>query len=81
MAHKYLGLTYESLDRRQEAMVAYKRAVNLKSDYAEAHYNLGLLYLTLGNRNQAQEEYDSLISLKSDLAAALASKMRQSNPS
>jgi Flp pilus assembly protein TadD len=80
VAHNYLGLTYESLERKAEALAAYKQAIVLKADYAEAHYNLALLYLSLGDRNKVQEEYNILKSFNSQLADALLRKMTASNP-
>ena len=39
-----MGLAYQSLGKHQEELEAYKKAVDLKSDYADAHFNLGVTY-------------------------------------
>jgi Flp pilus assembly protein TadD len=80
VALNYLGMLFESLDRTQDAVVAYKRAIAAKPDYAEAHYNLALLFLLLRDRNQAQREYDLLRSLNSDLADTLLNKLGRIDP-
>ena len=75
-----MALTYETLERKTDALAAYRRAVEIKSDYAEAHYNLGVLHLALGDRNQAVHEYNVLKTLNSDLAISLFKKLTQSSP-
>ncbi len=69
-------MTYESLQRKQEALAAYKQAIDFKSDYAEAHYNLALLYLALGDPSQAQHHYEILKAINPDLADDLLTKLR-----
>jgi tetratricopeptide (TPR) repeat protein len=80
VAHNWLGQTYELLEQKQEALTAYKRAIELKTDFAEAHYNLGVLSLALGDRNQAEQEYNTLQSLNSDLATVLLKRIAVSRP-
>jgi tetratricopeptide (TPR) repeat protein len=43
-AYFQLGLAYQSLGKHQEELEAYKKAVELKSDFADAHFNLGVTY-------------------------------------
>ena len=43
-AYFQLGLAYQSLGKHQEELEAYKKAVELKSDFADAHFNLGVSY-------------------------------------
>ena len=36
-----LGAVYSGLGKNEEAITAYRKAIELKPDYADAHYNLG----------------------------------------
>lgn len=53
--------------RWSEAIVAFKRAIELKPDYAEAHSNLGWAYNNLANFQAALEPLKKAIQLKPDL--------------
>ena len=59
------------LDRAQEAVAAFKKAIEFKPDSAEAHFNLGLGYLYLKDKEQALKEYEILKPLDSALAEKL----------
>ena len=39
--HANLGTALEASDRRDDAITAYRRALDIKADYPEAHYKLG----------------------------------------
>lgn len=41
-----------------EAVACYKKAIELKPDFAAAHYNLSTVYLTLGDLKLGWEEYE-----------------------
>jgi predicted O-linked N-acetylglucosamine transferase (SPINDLY family) len=56
--------------RMDEALVALRRAVELKPDLPEAHYNLGAVYRTLGNRDEALAAYRRAAELAPGFAAA-----------
>jgi tetratricopeptide (TPR) repeat protein len=47
-----------------DAIQAYKRAIRLKPDYAEAYYNLGNVYQELGRLTEAAAQYESAIRFK-----------------
>lgn len=54
----------QSLDRHgrtEEAIGAYRKAIELKGDYAEAYNNLGNVYLRQERYEQAEEQYVSAI--------------------
>jgi tetratricopeptide (TPR) repeat protein len=64
-------VNYSKLRRYREAIEAYKEAIRIKPDFAEAHYNLGLTYLILGDKGSALDEYRILKDLDKDLANKL----------
>ncbi|MBI1267309.1 MAG: tetratricopeptide repeat protein [Cryomorphaceae bacterium] len=43
-----MGSVYDNLGKSDEAVSAYKKALELKSDYFDANYNLGALYFNQG---------------------------------
>jgi Flp pilus assembly protein TadD len=43
----------EDRTRPEEAILAYRRAIDLDPEGADAHYNLGLLLDSLGRRSDA----------------------------
>lgn len=43
-AYFQLGLAYQSLGKHREELEAYKKAVELKFDFADAHFNLAVTY-------------------------------------
>jgi tetratricopeptide (TPR) repeat protein len=73
-----LGTTYNnSFGPRQEAIDAFKMAIIIKPDYAEAHYGLGKTYVQIGNRDSALEQYKILKTLDEKLANELLGIMNQ----
>ncbi len=62
-AHYNLGLAYARKDMLDQAIAEYKRAIEIKPDYAYAHYNLGFVYNRKGLVDQAIEEYKKAIGL------------------
>lgn len=72
-AHFRLAVGYESLGKREEAEVEYKKAVEAYKKYfeenendAEAHYVLGQTYANLGQYSDAIREYREATMLKED---------------
>lgn len=43
-AHFYLGKSRQALNKTDDAVGAYKKAIEVKPDYAEANYELGKIY-------------------------------------
>ncbi|HZP60244.1 MAG TPA: tetratricopeptide repeat protein [Opitutaceae bacterium] len=67
-ARCYLADAYVKLDRRLDAIAAYKEAVRLKSDYRDAWQALGTQCVAAGDRTEALKAYAALDPL--DAAAA-----------
>ena len=65
-----LGVAYGKLGRWQDAVEAYKQAIRIKPDFAEAHCNLGVAYGELGRSQDAIESYKQAIRIKPDYAEA-----------
>jgi tetratricopeptide (TPR) repeat protein len=55
----------------EDAQDAYKQAIRINPDFAEALYALGLNYLVLGDRASAIDVYKVLKNLNRDLANEL----------
>ena len=53
-----------------EAIQEYKKAIEMKPDWALAHNNLGLSYTKINNQNLAIQEYNEAIQLDPNLAEA-----------
>jgi Ca-activated chloride channel family protein len=64
------GLELYNSGKYEEAVRAYRQAVKIKPDYAEAHNNLGDAYLQLKQYKKAVEAYKQAIRYKPDLASA-----------
>jgi tetratricopeptide (TPR) repeat protein len=69
--HFRLALSYEALNKAQEAEAEYKKAVESYKKYlesrpddAEAHYNLGQTYANLHQYSDAIREYRQAVKLK-----------------
>jgi len=67
LLHYAAGTVYEDLGKREQAIAAYKRAIELKADYWEAYFNLGALYNNSGkalidkaNAEKDTKKYDAI---------------------
>jgi tetratricopeptide (TPR) repeat protein len=65
-----LGISYVALGRTGDAAEAFRKAVEIKPDYAEAHYNLGLLASRAERYPEAVGEFKEAIKSKPDYADA-----------
>ena len=64
------GYYYEEAGLHKKAIEAYKQAIRIKPDIAEAHYNLGVAYGELGMYREAMEAFKQAIRIKPDDAEA-----------
>jgi tetratricopeptide (TPR) repeat protein len=65
-----LALCYHHLRDFESAIDAYKKALAIKPDYAEAHYNMGNTLKVLGMQEAAIQAYTKAIATKPDYAEA-----------
>jgi tetratricopeptide (TPR) repeat protein len=62
------GYSFYEAEKYKEAIEAYRQAIRIKPDYAEAHYNLGCAYDNLGMHKEAIEAYKQAIRIKPNFA-------------
>ena len=70
LAHNNLGNAYTRLGRDNEAIDAYKQALNINPNLTEARTNLGIVYSKLGRDNEAIEAFKQALKIKPDYADA-----------
>jgi len=70
-AHNNVALACGKSGKHRQAIAAFKEAIRVKPDYAEAHYNLAITYLILKDENAALREYSVLKNLDQKLANQL----------
>jgi tetratricopeptide (TPR) repeat protein len=70
MAHYNLGNALRTQRKPKEAIDAYRTAIQIKPDYAEAHTNLGIALHDQEKLEEAVAEYRTAIRLKPDDVAA-----------
>ena len=63
-------MTLKSAGQLEQAAAAYREALRLKPDYAEAHNNLGIALGAQGEIESAIEAYQHALSIKPDLVGA-----------
>ena len=64
------GVILSDLGKLKEAELSYRKAIEIKPDYADAHSNLGVLLKELGNLQEAELSLRKAIELNPDLAEA-----------
>ena len=55
------GFDHANADRYADAIIAYKKAVEIKPDFSDAYYNMGLVYETLRQDPDAVAAYKMYI--------------------
>ena len=77
-----LGAFYSEQNKLEEAIANYKKAIKIKSTYAQVHNNLGIALHKLNKLDEAIKSYKVAISLNNSFAEAynnLGSAMREVN--
>ena len=72
-AHFGLAMAYDQLARYPEAIKAYRQAIRIKPNYAEARCGLGIVYSMMGDKDAARQQYEILKTLDKTLAKKLLS--------
>ena len=70
LLHNISGVCYKATGQQEMAVQSFKRAVEIKSDFADAHYNLGLTLQELNQLDDAVKSYLKALTIKSDYAEA-----------
>jgi len=76
MYYHHKGKALLKLERAEEAIKAFDRAIELKPDYAKAYNEKGYALASLEKHNDALSCYNKAIALKSDYATAYYNKGR-----
>ena len=61
-----LGLVYYKLEKYQEAIKAYQKAIEIQPDYQKTWNNLGLVYYKLEKYQESIKAYKKAIEIKPD---------------
>ncbi|XP_061145464.1 peroxisomal biogenesis factor 5 isoform X2 [Syngnathus typhle] len=73
-----LGATLANGSRSEEAVAAYRRALELQPGFVRSRYNLGISCVNLGAHREAVEHFLEALSLQRQAAAAVESRVAQS---
>ncbi len=73
-----MGYALRHLDRLDEAVAAYDKALRVNPKYAEALEYRGVAHLLRGNRAAAMRDYQKLVLLRSPLAEDLRKRIDES---
>src|SRR5580704_6581722 len=68
--HNNRGVVLQTLNRYNEALASYDKAIALKPDYANAHFNRGIVLKKLARPDEALASYDQAIAAKPNHAEA-----------
>ena len=68
--HNNHGVVLQQMQRYDDALASYERALKLKPDYANAHYNRGSTLKQMKRYAEALASYDRAIAFKPDHAEA-----------
>lgn len=66
-AHHTLGVAKAKLDDYTAAIDDFSKAINLKSDFAEAYYNRAIVKMLLGQKREAKADFKKAKELDSDI--------------
>ena len=64
------GRQLQRLGELERAAAAFRRAIHVKPDYAEAYNDLGVVLESMGNPEQAEEAYKTALKFKPDMGPA-----------
>ena len=64
------GAILQGLGKLEEAEISYRKAIELKPDFADAYCNLGVILKNIGKLKEAEISYRKAIKIKPDFADA-----------
>jgi tetratricopeptide (TPR) repeat protein len=70
--HSNLGLVLANQGKLDEAIVHYKKALQLNPKYPETHNNLGAAFAKQGKTDEAIEQYHNALQIKSDFVEVIS---------
>ena len=65
-----MGVSAAQIGKREDAILAFQKAISIKPDYAEAYNNMGATLKDQGKLDEAIQAYNRAISIKPDYAEA-----------
>ena len=65
-----MGVSAAQIGKREDAILAFQKAISIKPDYAEAYNNMGATLKDQGKLDEAIQAYNKAISIKPDYAEA-----------
>lgn len=75
-AHNAIGWSYYGLKQYDQAEVSFRRATELKSDYADAYYGLGEVLEAKGKTDDARQAYQTAVEHGSSFAKDALDKLK-----
>jgi tetratricopeptide (TPR) repeat protein len=74
VAYLSLGRVLFATDKNDQAITAYKKALEIFPDYGDAHYYLGLAYLKAKKIDDARTEFKETVRLVPDFESGRSSQ-------
>jgi tetratricopeptide (TPR) repeat protein len=66
LAHYNLGVALMGMERPDDAVIEYNRAIKIDPNYANAYYALGMIYQAKGDQQDAVASYEKYVKLDPD---------------
>jgi len=72
LTYNFLGICYSRMNRLEDAVENYRRAISADPNYAEAHLNLGFAYERMNEPDLSKKEYAEACRLEHSVCALIA---------
>jgi tetratricopeptide (TPR) repeat protein len=76
-AYLQLGILHSERGRFEQAIRAYKKAIEVSPQLGEAHYRLGLAYRRIGEESKAEQEFQVFAQVEKTETAAIERQRRE----